>query len=128
VDDTVDEGFGVLGDALAVLVVLLGLEERRQRGLDWRLTTKHGIVAGLGGSRAIAWRATVVAGDDTIDEIFGVLGDVLAGLFDVVLAVLGVLVVEEQRQLGLDSTEHGGGAVVVVIVGCAIAWNATDAS
>ena len=31
-DDTGDEGFGVLGDALAVLVVLLvllGLEERR---------------------------------------------------------------------------------------------------
>ena len=93
-DDTGDEGFGVLGDALAVLVVLLvllGLEERRQRGLDWRLTTKHGIVAGLGGSRAIAWRATVTAGDDTMDEIFGVLGDVLA-----------VLVVEERRQLGLD--------------------------
>ena len=86
-----DEILGVLGDALAVLVVLPGLEEGRQRGLDWRLTTKHGIAAGLGGSRAIAWRATVAAGDDTMDEIFGVLGDVLA-----------VLVVEERRQLGLD--------------------------
>ena len=69
---------GVL--AVLVLDVLLVVEERRQRGLDWRLTTKHGIVAGLEGSRAIAWRATVVAGDDTMDEIFGVLGDALAGL------------------------------------------------
>jgi len=41
VDDTVDEIFGVLGDALAVLLVLLVVEERRQRGLDSRLTTKH---------------------------------------------------------------------------------------
>jgi len=85
-------------------VVLLVVEERRQRGLDWRLTTKHGIVAGLGGSRAIAWRATVAAGvDDTMDDILGVLGDALA----VRVVLLGS---EERRQRGLDwrlTAKHG---------------------
>jgi len=52
--------------------------------------------------------------------------------------VVEVLVVLEERLQcwrwrlrGMDlrlTTKHGGGAVVVVIVGCAIAWNATDAS
>ena len=84
-----DDIFGVLGDALAVLGVLLGLEEQRQRSLDGRLTTKHGIVAGLGGSRVIAWRATVAAGDETMDEGFGVLGNALAVLV-VLLVLLGL--------------------------------------
>jgi len=121
----VDEILGVLGDALAVLVVLLGVEEGRQRGLDWRSTTKHGIVAGLDGSCAIAWRATVAAGDDTMDKIFGVLGGALA----VRVVLLGL---EERRRQGLDSrltTKHGGVAVVVALGGdCAIAWKATDVS
>jgi len=117
----VDEIFGVLGDALAVLVVLLVVEERRQRGLDWRLTTKHGIVAGLGGSRAIAWRATVAAGDDTMDEIFGVLGDALAGLGLVNLLegrVARVIVVF--RREWRSTTKHG--VVDGLGGGRAVAW------
>jgi len=133
VDGTVDGIFDIVL-AVLVLVVLLVVEERRQLGLDWRLTTKHGevtvvvaIVVG-GGGRAIALKATDASADGTVD-----------GIFDVVLAVL-VLVVpvgEERRQLGLDwrlTTEHGGGTVVVVVVGGgggvgrAIALKATDAS
>ena len=117
-DDTVD---GIL--VLAVPVV----EERRQLGLDWRLTTKHGggtvdvTVGVFGGGRAIAWKATDASVDDAVD-----------GIFDVVLAVLVVLV-EELRQLGLDwrlTTKHDGGTVVVVGGGGgrAIALKATDAS
>uniref|UniRef100_A0A7S4AQX8 Uncharacterized protein n=1 Tax=Pseudo-nitzschia australis TaxID=44445 RepID=A0A7S4AQX8_9STRA len=74
-DDTVDEIFGVLGDALAVdaLAVLVNflVEERVAHVIgvfwrEWRSTTKHGIGAGLGGSRAIVWKATGAALDDTI--------------------------------------------------------------
>jgi len=132
VDDTVD---GIFDVVLAVLVVLV-VEERRQLGLDWRLTTKHGggtvvvvVVGGGGGGvgRAIALKATDASVDDTVN-------DSVDGIFDVVLAVLLVLVVEERRQLGLDwrlTTKHVGGTVVVVVVivvGRAIALKATDAS
>jgi len=41
VDDTVDGIFNVGVLAVRVLVVLLVVEERRHRGLDLRLTTKH---------------------------------------------------------------------------------------
>jgi len=83
VDDTVDEIFGVLGDALAVLVILLAVEERRQRGLDWRLTTKHGIVDVLCGGRAIAWRAMDASMNDTVVGVC--LGNALAVLVGRVL-------------------------------------------
>jgi len=72
------------------------VEERRQLGLDWRLTTKHGgvtvvVVVGGGVGRAIALKATDASVNDTGD-------DTVDGIFDVgVLAVLVVLVVEEQR-------------------------------
>jgi len=87
-----------------------------------RLTAKHGdgtVVVGVG--RAIALKATDASdtGDGTGD-----------GIVDVVLAVLGVLVGEELRQLGLDwrlTTKHGDGTVVVG-GGRAIALKATDAS
>jgi len=96
-----------------------------------RLTAKHGGVDGLGDGRAIAWNATDASLDDTVD-------DTVDGIFDVgVLAVrvLGVLVVVERRQRGLDwglTTKHVGGTVVVVVDSCgggrAIAWKAIDAS
>jgi len=134
VDDTVDGIFDVGVLAVLVLVVPLVVEERRHRGLDWRLTTKHfgGTVVVVVVGRAIALEATDVSmdtGNDTVD-------DTVDGIFDVVLAVLGVLVVEERRQLGLDwrlTTKHGEGAVVVAVfvvggVGRAIALKATDLS
>jgi len=52
---------------------------------EWRSTTKHVVVDGLGGSRAIACKATDALVDDTVDEIFGVLGNALAGLVNVSL-------------------------------------------
>jgi len=60
--------------AVLVLVVPVG-EERRQLGLDWRLTTEHGggtvvvvVVVGGGGGvgRAIALKATDASVDDTV--------------------------------------------------------------
>jgi len=132
VDDTVDGIFDV--GVLAVLGVLRMVEERRQLGLDWRLTTKHDggtvdvAVVVVGGGRAIALKATDASVDDTVD-------DTVDGIFDVVLAVLVVRVVEERRQLGLDwrlTTKHDGGTVVVAVVavdgGRAIALKATNAS
>jgi len=79
-----------------VLVVLV-VEERRHRGLDLRLTTKHvggtvvAVVVGVG--RVIALKATDAPLDDTVD-----------GIFDVVLAVrvlivLGVAVKSNLRKL-----------------------------
>ena len=69
-DDTMDGIFDV--GVLAVLVVLLVVKERRQLGLDWRLTTKHGevtvvvaVVVGDGGC-AIALKATDASADDTV--------------------------------------------------------------
>ena len=38
------------------------------------------VVVVLGGGRACARKATYSSVDDTVDEIFGVLGDALAGL------------------------------------------------
>jgi len=117
-DDTVDGIVSVGVDVFAVLVLVFP-EERRQQGLDWRLTTKHvggTVVVGGGAGRAIALKATNAsvddAGDDTVD-----------GIFDVVLAVLGVRVVEERRQLGLDwrLTAKPVGGTVLVVVGRAIA-------
>jgi len=112
----VDEIFGVLGDALAVLV-LVNLEERVARFVfvrESRFTTKHGGAVVV--DRSLAGKATDAAMNDTVD-----------GIFDVgVLAVLVVLlVVEERRQLGLDwrlTAKH-----VVGTVGRAIAWKATGA-
>ena len=64
-DDTVDEIFGVLGDALAVLVNLLVEDQVAQVIVvfwrEWRSTTKHDGVYGRGGGRAIAWKATGVS-------------------------------------------------------------------
>jgi len=75
----VDEIFGVLGDALAVLVNRL--EERVARVIvvfwEWRSTTKLGVVDGHGGGRAIAWKAIDASLDDTVDGVFvDVTGDV----------------------------------------------------
>eukprot|EP00532_Pseudo-nitzschia_australis_P019010 CAMPEP_0168309714 /NCGR_PEP_ID=MMETSP0142_2-20121227/66425_1 /TAXON_ID=44445 /ORGANISM="Pseudo-nitzschia australis, Strain 10249 10 AB" /LENGTH=130 /DNA_ID=CAMNT_0008262453 /DNA_START=389 /DNA_END=781 /DNA_ORIENTATION=- len=88
-DDTVDGICDV--DVLAVLVLGVLVVERRQRGLDWRLTTKHcgdtvvvGVVVG-GVGRAIALKATDASVEDTVD-------DTVDGIFDVVLAGLGLVV------------------------------------
>jgi len=64
-DGTVDEIFGILGDALAVLV-LVNLERvaRFVFVRDSRFTTKHGV-----GGRAIAWKATDASVDDIIFAI-----------------------------------------------------------
>jgi len=75
----VDGIFGGVVDVLVVLVLVLVLvlvdllEERRHRGRESRLTTKHGIVDGLGGGRGRtrAWKATAAALDDMVDGIFG---------------------------------------------------------
>jgi len=125
-DDTVDEVF-----SLAVLVpVNLLLEEQVAWVIvvfcwEWRSTTKHGIVAGRGGGRAIAWKATVASVDDIVFAVlaFGVLrGRVLVSLLEE----------RRRRRQGLDSrltTKHGGVAVVVALgVDGAIAWKATDVS
>jgi len=97
VDDTVDDtGAGIFNvGVLAVLVldVLLVVEERQQRGLDWRLTTKHVggavvvvvVVDGRGGGRAIALKATDASLDDTVDGMVGVMVEVLAVLVGRVL-------------------------------------------
>jgi len=130
VDDTVGEIFGVLEDALAVLVNLL-VEERVARVIvvfcrEWRSTAKHGIVAGLGGGHAIAWKATVASVNDTVDEIFGVLGDALAVLVNLLVEerVARVIVVFwwEWR----STTKYGG--VDGLGGGRAIAWKATGVS
>jgi len=115
----VDGIFGVLGDALAVLV-LGSLEERVARFVfvrDSRFTTKHGVVC-----RAIAGKATGALLDGTVDEIFGVLGDALAVLVLVNLKerVARFVFVCESR----FTTKHGG----AVVVDRSLAGKATDAS
>jgi len=127
--------FGVLRGR--VLGSLLEERRRRRQGLNSRLATKHGGVAvvALGVDGAIAWKATAVSLDDTVDEIF-VRVDVLAALV-LVLAfgvlkgrVLGSLREERRRhRRGLDSrltTKHG--IFDVLCGGHAIAWRAMDAS
>jgi len=116
-DDMVNGIFGGMGDVLDGLV---GRRRhcfqrrhclRRRQWLGSRLTTKHGggtVVVVVG--RAIALKATDASLDDTVD-----------GIFDVVLAVLVlvVLVVEERPHQGLDSrltAKHVGGTVVAVVV------------
>jgi len=101
---------------VGVLAVLEGrvpvsrLEERRQRwqGLDSRLTTKHGsaaVVVALGVERTIAWKATDVSLDDTVDGIF---------------IRVPVNLWEEQRQRGLDSRLTTKRVVVAVVVGLVV--------
>jgi len=73
-----------VGGVLAVLVLgSLRLEEQVARFIflflrDSRLTTKQGVVAILGGGRAIAWEATDASMDDTVVGLG--LGDTLAVL------------------------------------------------
>jgi len=55
---------------LAVRVHVDLVEERQQRGLDWRLATKHvggTVVVVVGVGRAIALKATDASVDDTVD-------------------------------------------------------------
>jgi len=59
------------------------LEERQKHGRNLRLTRNHvgvAVVVVLGGGCACARKATYASVNDTVDEIFGVLGDALAGL------------------------------------------------
>jgi len=96
-------------------------EERQRQYLDSRLTAKQGTVAGLGGGRAIAWKATVASVDGTGG------GAVLV----LVRVLVPVDLLEDQRHQGLESrltTKRLGGTVVVVVVGRAIAWKTTNAS
>jgi len=106
---------------LAVRVHVDLVEERQQRGLDWRLATKHvgGTVVVVVG-RAIAWKATDASLDDTVDEIFGVRVGVLAVCVLVDLVVRGLSnLPEEQQYRGWDlrlTTKRGVVAVVVGLV------------
>jgi len=75
--------------------------------------------------RAIAWNATDASVDDTVDGSFGLRVDVLAGRYCV------SLLWGKRKLRGLDvrlTAKHVGGTVVVVVVGRAIARNATDTS
>jgi len=111
VDDTGDGIFDVGVLAVLVLVVLLVVEERRQRGLDWRLTTKNVSCTDVGvGGCAIALEATDASVDGTMDEIFGVLGDTFAVLVNrLEERVARVIVVFREWR---STTKHG---VVVVV-------------
>jgi len=119
-DDTVCEGGGGVCDALVVwLSRFTLLWEERQRGLDSRLTTKHGIVAGLGGSRAISWKAIVASVDDTVDGIFGVLEVARAVLVNLLVKKQVAQVIVVFRQEWRLTTKHS--IVAGLGGGCAIA-------
>jgi len=100
------------------------VKERRHRGRDSRLTTKHvgctvvAVVVVVGAGRAIALKATDASVDDTVDEIFG--------LRVLVVGWGGVSLRREKRRVcDVRSTaKHGA---VAVLVGRAIAWKTTDA-
>jgi len=127
-DDTVDEIFGVLGGALAALILVNLLEEQVARfGFvrDSRCTAKHSFAVVAG--RAIALKAMDESLDDTVCEGGGGVCDAL------VVWLSRFTLLWEERQRGLDSrltTKHVGvpAVVVGVVVGRAIACKATDAS